>query len=115
MDIAEVLTLADELIFAKTGKHLDYVQEAILRGTLQDTNYTQIAQEVYSSPSHVRNVGSRLWKILSKELGKNITKANFRTVLEKEKNYNNQLAIVGNNIKLGENVTINNNFNICRE
>ncbi|MEG4977159.1 ATPase [Microcoleus sp. K4-B3] len=115
MDIAEVLTLADELIFAKTGKHLDYVQEAILRGTLQDTTYTQIAQEVYSSPSHVRNVGSQLWKILSKELGKNITKANFRTVLEQEKIYNYQLAIVGDNIKLGENVTVNNNFNVCRE
>ncbi|MEG4444053.1 ATP-binding protein [Microcoleus sp. AT9_B5] len=115
MDIAEVLTLADELIFAKTGKHLDYVQEAILRGTLQDTTYTQIAQEVYSSPSHVRNVGSQLWKILSKGLGKNITKANFRTVLEKEKIYNYQLAIVGDNIKVGENVTVNNNFNVCRE
>jgi hypothetical protein len=115
MDIAEVLTLADELIFAKTGKHLDYVQEAILRGTLQDTTYTQIAQEVYSSPSHVRNVGSQLWKILSKELGKNITKANFRTVLEKEKIYNYQSAIVGDNIKVGENVTVNNNFNVCRE
>jgi len=115
MDIAEVLTLADELIFAKTGKHLDYVQEAILRGTLQDTTYTQIAQEVYSSPSHVRNVGSQLWKILSKGLKKDITKANFRTVLEKEKIYNYQLAIVGDNIKVGENVTVNNNFNICRE
>ncbi|MBD1815410.1 NB-ARC domain-containing protein [Microcoleus vaginatus DQ-U2] len=113
MDIAEVLTLADELIFAKTGKHLDYVQEAILRGTLQDTTYTQIAQEVYSSPSHVRNVGSQLWKILSKELGKNITKANFRTVLENSKIYNYQSAIVENII--GESITVNNKLNICRE
>jgi hypothetical protein len=113
MDIAEVLTLADELIFAKTGKHLDYVQEAILRGTLQDTTYTQIAQEVYSSPSHVRNVGSQLWKILSKELGKNITKANFRTVLEKGKIYNYQSAIVEN--ITGESITVNNKLNICRE
>jgi len=113
MDIAEVLTLAHELIFAKTGKHLDYVQEAILRGTLQDTTYTQIAQEVYSSPSHVRNVGSQLWKILSKESGKNITKANFRTVLEKGKIYNYQSTIVEN--ITGENVTVNKNLNVCRE
>ncbi|MEG4497321.1 NB-ARC domain-containing protein [Microcoleus sp. F10-C6] len=113
MDIAEVLTLADELIFAKTGKHLDYVQEAILRGTLQDTTYTQIAQEVYSSPSHVRNVGSQLWKILSKQLGKNITKANFRTVLEKGIVYNYQSTIVEN--ITGENVTVNKNLNVCRE
>ena len=113
MDIAEVLTLADELIFAKTGKHLDYVQEAILRGTLQDTTYTQIAQEVYSSPSHVRNVGSQLWKILSKALKKNITKNNFRAVLEKASFYNYQLAIVEN--VTGENITVNHNVNICHE
>ncbi|MEG3933101.1 NB-ARC domain-containing protein [Microcoleus sp. T3_B1] len=113
MDIAEVLTLADELIFAKTGKHLDYVQEAILRGTLEDATYTQIAQEVYSSPSHVRNVGSDLWKTLSKGLKKNITKNNFRTVLEKASFYNYQLAIVENVI--GENITVNHNVNICHE
>ena len=113
MDIAEVLTLADELIFAKTGKHLDYVQEAILRGTLQDTTYTQIAQEVYSSSSHVRNVGSQLWKILSKELKKDITKTNFRAVLEKGIVYNYQSTIVEN--ITGENVTVNKNLNVCRE
>ncbi|MEG3884904.1 ATPase, partial [Microcoleus sp. herbarium19] len=115
MDIAEVLTLADELIFAKTGKHLDYVQDAILRGTLEDATYTQIAQELYTSPSHVRNVGSDLWKTLSKGLKKKITKNNFRTVLEKENIYNYQLAVVGDNIKIGENVTVNNNFNVCPE
>ncbi|MEG3976799.1 ATPase, partial [Microcoleus sp. herbarium8] len=89
------------------------VQEAILRGTLQDTTYTQIAQEVYSSPSHVRNVGSHLWKTLSKGLEKNITKANFRTVLEKANFYNYQLAIVEN--VTAENITVNHNVNICSE
>ena len=113
MDIAEVLTLADELIFAKTGKHLDYVQDAILRGTLQDTTYTQIAQELYTSPSHVRNVGSDLWKTLSKGLKKNITKTNFRAVLEKGIVYNYQSSIVEN--ITGENITVNKNLNVCRE
>ncbi|MEG4458736.1 NB-ARC domain-containing protein [Microcoleus sp. N9_A1] len=113
MDIAEVLTLADELIFSKTGKHLDYVQEAILRGTLQDTTYTQIAQEVYSSPSHVRNVGSDLWKTLSKGLKKNITKNNFRAVLENGIVYNYRSTIVEN--ITGENITVNKNLNVCPE
>jgi hypothetical protein len=113
MDIAEVLTLADELIFAKTGKHLDYVQEAILRGTLEDATYTQIAREVYSSPSHVRNVGSDLWKTLSKGLKKDITKTNFRAVLEKASFYNYQLAIVEN--VTAENITVNHNVNTCSE
>ena len=113
MDIAEVLTLADELIFAKTGKHLDYVQDAILRGTLEDATYTQIAQELYSSPSHVRNVGSDLWKTLSKGLKKNITKNNFRTVLEKGIVYNYKSSIVEN--ITGENITVNKNLNVCHE
>ncbi len=113
MDIAEVLTLADELIFAKTGKHLDYVQDAILRGTLEDATYTQIAQELYSSPSHVRNVGSDLWKTLSKGLKKDITKNNFRAVLEKGIVYNYQSAIVEN--ITGESITVNNKLNICPE
>ena len=110
MDIAEVLTLADELIFAKTGKHLDYVQDAILRGTLEDATYTQIAQEVYSSPSHVRNVGSDLWKLLSKGLKKDITKTNFRAVLEKARIYNNNIS----SAIIGETVTVN-GLNICAE
>jgi len=110
MDIAEVLTLADELIFAKTGKHLDYVQDAILRGTLEDATYTQIAQELYTSPSHVRNVGSDLWKLLSKGLKKNITKTNFRAVLEKARIYNNNIS----SAIIGETVTVN-GLNICPE
>ncbi len=113
MDIAEVLTLADQLIFAKTGKHLDYVQDAILRGTLEDATYTQIAQELYSSPSHVRNVGSDLWKTLSKGLKKNITKNNFRAVLEKGIVYNYQSTIVEH--ITGENITVNKNLNVCSE
>lgn len=113
MDIAEVLTLADQLIFAKTGKHLDYVQDAILRGTLEDATYTQIAQELYTSPSHVRNVGSDLWKTLSKGLNKNITKNNFRTVLEKGIVYNYKSSIVEN--ITGENITVNKNLNVCPE
>ncbi|MDQ2099862.1 MAG: ATP-binding protein [Tychonema bourrellyi B0820] len=113
MDIAEVLTLADQLIFAKTGKHLDYVQDAILRGTLEDATYTQIAQEVYSSPSHVRNVGSDLWKTLSKGLKKDITKNNFRAVLENGIVYNYQSTIVEH--ITGENITVNKNLNVCPE
>ena len=109
MDIAEVLQLADDLVFAKTGKHLDYLQEAILRGTLQERTYSQIAEEVYSSTSHVRNVGHELWKILSQGLGKNISKTNFRYILGQVKYYNFITSSVGS-----DNVTIN-NISICQE
>ncbi|WP_293128161.1 ATPase [Microcoleus sp. bin38.metabat.b11b12b14.051] len=111
MDIAAALKLADDLVFVQTGKRLDYVQEAILRGTLKKRTYTQIAKEVYSSSSHVRNVGSELWKILSEGLGENITKASLKPILEKGTFYNYQSAIVEN--ITGETVTVNNKLNIC--
>ncbi|MEG5139434.1 MULTISPECIES: NB-ARC domain-containing protein [unclassified Microcoleus] len=54
-----------------------------------------------------------LWKILSEGLGEKITKASLKPILENGNFYNYQLAVVGDNIKLGENVTVNNNLNIC--
>lgn len=111
MDIAAALKLADDLVFVQTGKRLDYVQEAILRGTFKKRTYTQIAKEVYSSPSHVRNVGSELWKILSEGLGENITKASLKPILEKGTFYNYQSTIV--ETITGENITVNKNLNIC--
>lgn len=115
MDIAEVLKLADELVFAQTGNHLDYLQEAILRGTVEGQKYSKIAEETYSSIGHIRDVGSELWQILSEALGKDITKANFTAILKNGKIDNYQLAIIRENVTLGKNVTVNHNVNICAE
>ncbi len=60
MEIAKVLKLADELIFAKTGEHIDYLQKAILGGTFQGRTYPQIAEETHSSEGHTRDIGSEL-------------------------------------------------------
>lgn len=108
MDIAEILKVADELVSAKTGEHLDYLQEAILRGTLQGRKYSDIAEEMHASEGHVRDVGSELWKILSDGLGENITKANFRAILEKVNVYHVSSAI-------GQIFGGINNVNICPE
>ena len=64
MDIDEVLKLTDDLVFAQTGMHLDYLQEEIIKGTLQSKTYSKIAKELHLSKSHVRNTGSELWKNL---------------------------------------------------
>jgi len=60
MDIPDILKVADEVVFVKTGEHLDYLQEAILRGTLQGQKYWKIAEETHASEGHVRDVGSKL-------------------------------------------------------
>ena len=109
MEIAEVLKLADELIFAKTGEHIDYLQKAILEGTFQGRTYPEIAEATHSSEGHTRDIGSELWQIFSEGLGEDITKRNFRAILKKGKFCNFSPAIGR------DNVTVNNNLNICQE
>ena len=75
--------MADEMVFSKTGKHLDNLQEAILRGTMQGDKYTKIAEESHCNESYVRQVGSELWQILSEELGEDVNKKNFRSAMKR--------------------------------
>lgn len=83
MDIAEVLKLADGLLFIHTGEHLDHLQETILKGTLKNQKYATIASEDNLSEGHVRDTASELWQALSDVLGENVNKLNARKVLEK--------------------------------
>jgi len=99
MNLKEVIKLADELVFARTGKHLNDLQETILRGTWDDEDYKEIANGVHRSEDRVREVGQELWQILSKELGEKVSKSNFRATFSHFEQHHNKIA----------------NFNICRE
>ncbi|NET45202.1 MAG: AAA family ATPase [Okeania sp. SIO2B3] len=105
MDIQEVLRLAEELIYDHTGENLDYLQKTILQRTLENQTYKKIAEETYASETHVRYIGAKLWKILSEILGENITKANFRTILENANIYNFAPVFCRDNVT--------SNINIC--
>lgn len=110
MELNEVLRFADEKVFSKTGKHLDDLQEAILKEVLQGRKYaTKIAQDRDCSDGYVRVAASELWKILSDVFGEEVSKGNVRAILERAKFYNHSSAI-------GENYgTVNHNVNICQE
>ena len=83
MNLKEVLKLADEIVFTKTGQHLDDLQAAVLRGTLQRETYKQIAKNFDCSESNIRQIGSELWQILSEQLGEDVSKSNFRSAMER--------------------------------
>ena len=110
MELQEVLRFADEKVFSKTGKHLDDLQEAILKEALQGRKYaTKVAQDRNCSEGYVRVAASELWKILSDVFGEEVSKVNVRAILERAKFYNHSSAI-------GENYgTVNHNVNICQE
>jgi hypothetical protein len=108
MELKEVLRFADEKVFSKTGKHLDDLQEAILKEALQGRKHaTKIAQDRDCSEGYVRVVASELWKILSDVFGEDVSKVNVRAILERAKFYNSPSAIGRDHVT--------NNVNICQE
>lgn len=85
MDLQSILSVADELVFARTGKHLDNLQADILKGTLTGQKYADLAKEHNVTRGHIKDIASDLWKILSEELGEDIKKGNVIATLERLK------------------------------
>lgn len=83
MDIQDALKWTDDLVFAKTGKHLDSLQRAILEGIWDHQAYKEIAEDYHCTSDHVRKGASDLWKLLSDVLGEDVKKSNVRSILEK--------------------------------
>lgn len=109
MDIAQVVDILDELLFEKTGSHLDFIQKSVLEGTLQDKNYSEIAVKSGYSESHVGDTASDLWKLLSELLGEKIRKANVKAILE-QTNFNQVSGVIVTGI-----VRVTNNISVCNK
>ena len=86
MNITEVLQFADQLVLAQTGKHLNDIQEVVIKGVWQGQTYSKIADECNHSESRIRDVGYKLWQILSEQLGEDINKSNFHATIERIRN-----------------------------
>ncbi|MEG4312893.1 MULTISPECIES: NB-ARC domain-containing protein [unclassified Microcoleus] len=109
MNIAQVVDILDELLFEKTGSHLDFIQKSVLEGTLQDKTYSEIAIKSGYSESHVGDTASDLWKLLSELLGEKVRKANVKAILEKT-NFNQVSGVIVSGI-----VGVTNNISVCNK
>ena len=107
MNLKEMLKFADRIVFEKTGQHLDDLQEAVLKGTLQHETYKHVAKDFDCSESRVRNAASELWQLLSEELGEDVNKKNFRSAMERL-----QVSIFSNVVQ--DRVRVR-NINFCGE
>ncbi|NEQ38119.1 MAG: ATPase [Okeania sp. SIO3I5] len=85
MDFQELLAWADQQVLAHTGKPLDDLQKAILRGTWEREKYSDIANSYHCTEVHVKKVASQLWKTLSQSLGdgEQINKSNLRSMFHR--------------------------------
>ncbi|WP_226588293.1 hypothetical protein [Microseira wollei] len=107
MDVAEVLKYLDDLVFHQTGKHLDSLQRAILKGVLTGQKYADIAKEYKCTRGHAKDEAYALWQMLSEVLGEDLNKSNFRASVERLGLDNSQYQIIGNSLVGG-------NINLCR-
>lgn len=103
MNITEVLQFADTLIFDETGQHLDDIQQAVIKGVWEGKTYEKIGEESNRSEGRVRDVGYKLWQLLSEQLGEDVNKANFRSTVERLRTNSPQII----------NVRSHQTFNFC--
>lgn len=81
MNVQEALAFADEVVFAKTGKHLDDMQVGVIEGVLKRQKYGDIAQGLNCTEGYAKDVGYELWELFSDAFGEEVNKLNLRSAL----------------------------------
>ncbi|MFN4789318.1 MAG: NB-ARC domain-containing protein [Pseudanabaena sp.] len=79
MTVEEAITIID--VALKGGKRLSNIQEQLFRQTWEGKTYSEIAEACGYDASYIRDVGYRLWQILTKCFGERVTKHNLQVVL----------------------------------
>ena len=64
MNVQEALPFADEVVFAKTGKHLDDMQLGVIEGVLKWQKYGDIAQGLNCTEGDAKDVGYEVLEIV---------------------------------------------------
>lgn len=91
MNIEQALVFLDT---ALTQKVLNNVEELVFRQAWDDRTYAEMADTSGYDANYLKDVGSKLWKLLSKALGETVTKSNFRSVLRRQLQHPQLVAIV---------------------
>lgn len=112
MNVKEALAFADEVVFAKTGKHLDDMQVGVIEGVLKRLKYGDIAQALNCTEGYAKDVGYELWQFFSDSFGEEVNKSNLRSALIRKSMISNVTGgvISGNHVARGH---VIGSVNIC--
>jgi hypothetical protein len=75
----DALVLLDQLLPVT----LSNLQETVFCQVWEDKTYAEIADEYNYEHSYIRDIGFRLWQMLSESLGEKVSKSNVRSVLSR--------------------------------
>jgi len=82
MNVEEALVILDTVLQQEC---LNDIQDIVFRQSWEGRTYSEIAETSSYDPNYIKDVGSRLWQLLSKALGKNVTKSNFKSLLRQRR------------------------------
>ena len=83
MTIEDALNIVDSVL---GNKSLSTIQEAIFRQTWEGKTYSEIAEKAGYDAAYIRDVGYKLWQLLSEAFGDRVTKNNLQVVLRRYSN-----------------------------
>jgi len=81
MTLEEALEFVESTLESKTGKQLTPPEKEILKAAWDNETYNAVADSLYMSVGHIKDLASLLWKRLSDLLNEKVTKNNFRRLL----------------------------------
>jgi CheY-like chemotaxis protein len=84
MTFEEALELIESALESKTSKTLSLLEKEILKAAWENATYSVLADSLYLSIGHIKDLAAVLWQRLSDRMGEKVTKNNFRSLLEKQ-------------------------------
>ena len=89
MTIEDALNIVDSVL---ENKSLSTIQEAIFRQTWEGKTYSEIAEKAGYDAAYIRDVGYKLWQLLSEAFGDRVTKNNLQVILRRHNQRSLQLG-----------------------
>lgn len=83
LTVEEAIEIVENVI--ERGR-LNKVQEIVFRQSWEGKSYSEIANSFGYEDGYIRDVGFKLWQLLSQVFGKKVTKNNFHGVLKQQQN-----------------------------
>ncbi|MGL4499447.1 MAG: response regulator [Planktothrix sp.] len=82
MTFEDTLEFVEATLNSTASKQLTHLEKEILKATWDKETYSNLADNLYLSVGHIKDLASMLWHRLSQRFGEKITKNNFRRVVE---------------------------------
>lgn len=97
MTFEKALEFIESALESKTSKTLSLLEKEILKAAWENATYSVLADSLYLSIGHIKDLAALMWQRLSDLMGEKVTKNNFRSLVEK------QSTTSGNALGIGEN------------